>query len=246
MKALDKLIVRKKKARTDLTGTVTMLYGEKKSGKSTEAARFPKPLFLDCEDGLRTVALPDGNMPDHIPIRNWETLMDVTTALEGGASEDYETLVVDGMAELTNHLANKLMAEHKAKHLNDGNLGYGTGKDLIIREFREWFARIRTLDLTLVLVAHDRLAEMEQNGVKFDKRIPLLDTGKRGIEVWDGMKPSINSYFYVWKEQTSDGIEHKMRCQGNNMVDAGNPFNLPEVITFSYDQLTKGIEACKE
>lgn len=240
---LDKLINKKQKPVTDLTGAIIMLDGEKKVGKSTFAANFDNPLFLDCEDGLRTVANKQGVVPDNIRITTWGELEAATKLLET-TDHGYKTLVVDGMAELANYLNRHLCNQHGTDHINEGSLGYGKGKDKMVDQFGYWFQRIRGLGITLLLIAHDRIAEFELNNVKFDKRIPLLDGGKRGIELWDGMKPSMSMVLYASKERTSEGIVHQLRCQGDNMIDAGNPFNLPETILFDYDQLVKAIEAC--
>lgn len=245
LKTLDELITKEKKAVTDLSGSITMLYGEKKVGKSTFSSMFEKPLFLDCEDGLRTVADESGNIPDHITVHGWDDVEAVTEALEQGTGH-YKTLVVDGTAELTSHLRRHLLKEADTDHINEGKLGYGKGKDKLVDAFNEWFARIRKLDITIVLVAHDRTTEDEYNNVKFNKRIPLFDTGKRGAEIWEGVKPSISMILFAYKQGSGDGVEHLLRCQGTQMIEAGNPFNLPETIQFDYKQLNKAIKACME
>lgn len=245
VKSLDALITKEKPAVTNLVGSITMLYGEKKVGKSTLASQFDDPLFLDCEDGLRTVANSDGNIPDHISVHSWDDIEAATKALEDGDTK-YKTLVVDGMAELTSYLRRHMLEEAGTDHINEGKLGYGKGKDKLVDRFNAWFARIRKLDMTIVLIAHDRVTEDEYNNVKFNKRIPLFDTAKRGAEIWEGVKPSISMILYGYKDKSKDGVVHRLRCQGTQMIEAGNPFNLPEVIEFSYEQLSKAIEACKD
>lgn len=244
IKTLSALITKGREAVVGLDGSITMLYGEKKVGKSTFWSNAPKPLFLDCEDGLRTVAGKDGKIPDHIQVSSWADIEEATTALEQNPGK-YKTLVVDGMAECAGYLRRHILEQAKTDHINEGSLGYGKGKDKMVEAFNAWFARIRKLDMTIALVAHDRTTEDEFNGVKFNKRIPLLDGGKRGAEMWQGIMPSVSMVLFAYRERTKDGIVHRLRCQGDTMVEAGNPFNLPENISFEYDQLVKGIEACR-
>lgn len=240
--AIDKLVTKKQKAKTNVDGTIVLVYGDKKVGKSTWASRADKPLFLDCEQGLRTVADEDGNVPDHISIDSWQKMVEVTKQLLKDHG-DYETIVVDGMGELTSYLIEDTLRTNNALHMNDGVLGYGNGKNLILREFRYWFQQLRRLDCTIILTAHDRLSDAENNGVKFDKRIPLFDATKLGVEVWDAVKPAINMVLYANKVHTKDGVQHQMTAKGTQALEAGSPFaQLPDVMLFDYDQLRKALK----
>ena len=237
-------VVSGKKPSVNLGGTITCLYGEKKAGKSTFAAQFPKPVFLDCEGGLRTVEAPDGNIPDHVPINSWEGFTEAVSSLEEDTG-GYETVVVDGLNELWSYLEAHILKKYNAKHNNDGELGYGNGKKIMQREFRYWFQRLRNLDITIVMCAHQAVEEFEHNGVNLSRHIPYVDDTKEGL-AWRNIKPAVSMVLYVSKESTKEGVVHQLRCQGNQFYEAGNPFNLPELIQFDYNQLVKAIEACNK
>lgn len=220
---------------------IVLVYGDKKVGKSTFASRFPSPLFLDCEDGLRTVQGPDGKRPDHIPIDSWATVINVTNALEKD-SMGYRTIVIDGLNEAWSYLTKHMLDKYNVEHTNEGALSYGKGKAVMGREFRHWFQRLRKLPAAIVLLAHDKVLPFENNGVSYDKRIPMVDESKTG-DAWDIIKPAINMILYANKVQTKEGVQHVMRTKGTQLIEAADPYgNLPEVMPFSYGALEKAMQ----
>jgi hypothetical protein len=226
--------------RAGLNEIIILIYGDKKVGKSTVAAQFPKPLFLDCEDGLRTVTNANGKRPDHITISGWKDLIDATQWLLKN-DHGYETIVVDGLSEAWSYLVGFLLDKYKVEHMNEGQLAYGKGKGLAQRMFRQWFQALRKLDTGIVLCAHDKIIPFEHNGVSYDKRIPLIDDGKNG-EAWDAIKPAVNMVLYASKQTGKDGVKHVMRTKGTQLVEAADPYgNLPEVMEFDYSKLVEAM-----
>jgi hypothetical protein len=63
-----------------------VLYGVESVGKSTFAAQFPKPLFLDIEQGTSHLDV------DRCDINSWKQL---TESLAEAKATDYQTLVID-------------------------------------------------------------------------------------------------------------------------------------------------------
>lgn len=228
-------------AKAGLHEIITVVYGDKKVGKSSFAAQFPSPLFLDCEDGLRTVQNSDGKRPDHISIGSWLDVLDVTSQLEGDL-HGYETIVVDGLNELWSYLVKYMLDRYKVEHTNDGTLAYGKGKAMLGREFRHWFQRLRKLPVGIVLTAHDTVLPFEHNGVAFDKRLPFVDDSKTG-DAWNVIKPAVNMVLYAAKVETKEGVKHVMRTNGTQRVEAGNPYDLPEVMGFDYAELEAAASA---
>lgn len=224
-----------------LEDMIVLIYGDKKVGKSTMASQFPKPIFLDCEDGLRTVRDGEGKRPDHISISSWQELLEASEWL-GKGDHDYETVVIDGLNEAWSYLTYHLLDKYNVEHMNDGALAYGKGNKLAGRMFRQWFQFLRKLDMGIVLCAHDNVLSFEHNGVTYDKRIPMIDDGKKG-EAWNHIKPAINMVLYAAKVSDKNGTKHVMRTKGNQLVEAADPVgNLPEVMEFSYSALKEAVE----
>ena len=63
-----------------------VIYGVESVGKSTFAAKFPKPLFLDIEGGTSHLDV------DRCEVSNWKQLTD---ALAEAKATDYKTIVID-------------------------------------------------------------------------------------------------------------------------------------------------------
>jgi len=224
-----------------LNEIITLVYGDKKVGKSTFASRFPAPLFLDCEDGLRTVQGSEGKRPDHISIGSWLDVLDMTSQLEADL-HNYDTIVIDGLNELWSYLVKYMLDKYKVEHTNDGQLAYGKGKAMMSREFRHWFQRLRKLDCAIVLTAHTKVLPFEHNGVAYDKMVPYVDDSKMA-EAWDTIKPAINMILYAHKVGSKDGVTHVMRTKGTQLIEAADPYgNLPEVMPFSYGSLKEAME----
>lgn len=238
--SIEKLITKDDKGeKSKLEDLIVLIYGDKKVGKSTFAAQFPKPLFLDFESGLRTVHGPDGTRPDHIQVTSWQQVLDITKHLEEGV--DYKTIVIDGLNEAWNLLVKYTLETYGVTDENEGALAYGKGGRYMRRQMRWWFAQLRKLPYGIVLTAHDTILPFEHNNVTYDKRVPLIDEGKKA-EAWTAMKPSINMILYAHKLEGKDGVKHVMRTKGTQLIEAADPYgHLPELMHFDYAQLEKAV-----
>ena len=75
----------------DLRGYTCLFYGAPKTGKTTTAAKFPKPLLLAFEAGYLTIP---GVMA--LPINKWSEFKQVLKQLKDEkAHEIYENIIVD-------------------------------------------------------------------------------------------------------------------------------------------------------
>lgn len=227
---------------------IWLLYGDKKAGKSTTASRFPDPIFLDFEDGLRSTILQSGERPAQKSIKHWykrdgeEPFSSVESWMEFFATGEqlpYKTLVIDGLNEGYELLRNDILLRHNVEHENQGDLSYGKGKGIINREWRRWFSELRRLPYGVVLTAHSRPRSFEHNGVSYDKNVPLVDGGK-AEEAYDAMKPSIDAIVYIKKVDTKNGAQHLMYTKGTNLFEAADPTpngRLPNGVPLSYAAL---------
>lgn len=236
---------------------ITVIYGDKKVGKSTFASRYDKPLFLDCEDALRMVELPDGTRPPQISIEGWDkdsagmhspkTLTYWTEALANPEIREklgIKTLVIDGLGEAYARCEESILKAKGAESINDGVLGYGKGGELVRKAMRKWFTDLRRLSyagIGIVLTAHECTVEFDSNGAKFDKKTPLV-SGDKGERGWTVIKPSVDMIIYASKRQTPDGLVHMMRLRGNQMIEAAAPPYMPEEWPFSQPEARRLFE----
>lgn len=233
-----------------LNDLIIVVYGDKKVGKSTFASRFENPLFLDCEDALRTVQLPDGTRPKQVSINAWDD--GTPNSLAYWADVDpsalqqlgIKTLVVDGLGQAYKRLVESVLRDNNVDDINEGSLAYGKGGRKIRSELEAWFFKLRKLTyhgIGVVLTAHERTLSFEHNGANFDKRVPLID-GEKDEKAWTVIKPSVDMIIHASKIQTAEGVAHVMRLKGNQLVEAADPTpdgRLPETHVFSQIELAR-------
>ncbi|WP_157447440.1 ATP-binding protein [Chthoniobacter flavus] len=135
----------------------TVIYGPEGIGKTTLAAQFPSPVFLDTEGGTHHLDVARFPAP-----KTWD---DVTKTIAALASEPHEfrTLVVD-----TADWLEKLLIEDVCRRANKTSIeefGYGKGYVVLAEEVTKFLASLNALlarGMHVLLLAHCRIAKFEQ------------------------------------------------------------------------------------
>ena len=134
-----------------------VLYGSEGIGKSTLAAMFPNPLFIDTEGGtahmdVRRIAKPG----------TWVELMDILN--EVSMTPDICGSLVIDTADWAEQLAvSHVCAKYKKAGLED--FGYGKGHTYLAEEFTPFFRaldRIIAAGIHVVVTAHAKMRKFEQ------------------------------------------------------------------------------------
>jgi hypothetical protein len=81
-----------------------LLYGVSGTGKTTFAATFPRPLFLDLESGLRSTlrvkpVLRYPANPDE-DVKNYQQVVDFYQLVRSAVNPQFDTIVIDSLNEL--------------------------------------------------------------------------------------------------------------------------------------------------
>lgn len=238
----------KERTLSGLNDLITVIFADKGIGKSTMASRFERPFFLDCEDRLRTVVMPDGTAPSSKVIQNWNELKDWTKTFHDTTPDEsgVKTVVVDGLGSGFKMLRESILTKFKVQHENEGELGYGKGKGIIIRELESWFNDLRTLTQRgygVVITAHERTVEFSNNGVEFDRKVPLV-SGDKSEYGWMAIKAFPDIVVHGYKTRGKQGPEHRMHLIGTELFEA--TFSKPGVdsskvadLPFSYAELER-------
>lgn len=93
-----------------------VIYGPEGIGKTTLAARFPRPLFVDIEQGTNEIEVARTPVP-----QSWAALLAIMAEAQGVA--DYDTVVID-TADWAERLASRTICE--AAHVQSlGDVDYG-------------------------------------------------------------------------------------------------------------------------
>lgn len=129
----------------------TVLYGVEGIGKTTLAAQWPQPLFLDTEDGTRQLEVDRVSCPD------WATLKAAVAELAVEPS-GYRTIVIDSIDWAERHLTEWVCKKDGKSGIED----YGFGKGYVIlaehmARFVEGLDNLHRAGLHVLLVAHAKV-----------------------------------------------------------------------------------------
>jgi hypothetical protein len=130
-----------------------VIYGVESVGKSTFAAQFPKPLFLDIEQGTSHLDV------DRCDINSWKQL---TEALAEAKATDYQTIVIDSADWAERLCVEDLLATSKKTSIED--FGFGKGWVMVAERMSRMLASVDALidaGKNVVLIAHSRIVKFE-------------------------------------------------------------------------------------
>lgn len=215
----------------------TVIYGPEGIGKTTLAAQFPSPVFLDTEGGTHHLDVARFPAP-----KTWE---DVTKTITALATEPHEfkTLVID-----TADWLEKLLIEDVCRRANKTSIeefGYGKGYVVLAEEVTKFLASLNALltrGMHVVLLAHCRIAKFEQPDaagaydryeLKLTKQVAPL------VKEWCDMLLFAN-YFTKVAENDSGrkrgvgGRERKLYTTHTAAWDAKNRHGFEENLPFEF------------
>ena len=130
-----------------------VLYGVESIGKSTFAANFPKPLFLDVEGGTAHLNV------DRVEINSVD---DLSAALGEVKKLNYQTIVIDSIDWTERLVVEGLLAQHKKTSIEDW--GYGKGWVMVAEKMARLLTSLDALielNINVVLIAHSKVQRVE-------------------------------------------------------------------------------------
>jgi hypothetical protein len=130
-----------------------VIYGVESVGKSTFAAQFPKPLFLDIEQGTSHLNV------DRCDISSWKQL---TESLAEAKATDYQTIVIDSADWAERLCVEDLLAISKKTSIED--FGFGKGWVMVAERMSRMLASVDALidaGKNVVLIAHSKIVRFE-------------------------------------------------------------------------------------
>ena len=130
-----------------------VIYGVESVGKSTFAAQFPKPLFLDIEGGTSHLDV------DRCEISTWKQLTD---ALAEAKATDYKTIVIDSADWAERLCVEDLLASTKKTSVED--FGFGKGWVMVAERMSRFLSSVDQLidaGKNVVMIAHSKIVRFE-------------------------------------------------------------------------------------
>lgn len=148
----------KKKSAAEEQPIVT-IYGVPKIGKSSLAAEFPRPVFIQTAAGE---SVPAGIVADTIEVRNYNDLCEAIGALVN-EEHNYATAIFDSTTGLENIIRAEACARNGWKTIEEP--GYGKGYKIAATIFLEYIDGIMTLrshrQMAVVQLGHCDISRFE-------------------------------------------------------------------------------------
>ena len=228
-----------------------VLYGPEGIGKSTLAAQFPAPLFIDTENGTKELDVARFDKPT-----SWEMLLqEVRYVLN--SPDICKTLVVD-TADWAEKLCIKAICDQHQKRGIE-SFDYGKGYTFVYEGFGELLnllADVTERGIHVVLTAHAATKRREQ-----PDEFGTYDCW--GLKLIDSPKCSIANMVKEWADVllfanyktlvvAVDDKGKKHKAQGGSRVmytshhpcwDAKNRLGIPEELPLEWEALARYIEA---
>jgi hypothetical protein len=128
-----------------------VLYGVEGIGKTTLAAQFPTPLFLDTEDGTKQLEV------DRVACPDWPSLRGAVAEL-AVEKHGYQTIVIDSIDWAERALVEFVCKQDGKKSIED--YGFGKGYTVVAEHmgrFVEGLDNLHRAGLHVLLVAHAKV-----------------------------------------------------------------------------------------
>lgn len=226
-----------------------VIYGPEGIGKSTFAAQFPKPLFIDTEGSTSHLEV------DRLPRpTSWQMLKQYIKDLKGDTI-GYHTLVID-TADWAERLCEEAICQSNGK-VGIEDFGYGKGYTYVKEEFGRLLDSLSDLidaGMNVVLTAHSiiRKFELPEETGAYD-RYELKLGNKAGNQCAALAKEWADMVLFAnYKEIVVTSKDGKKKVSGGQRVmhtlhnpcwDAKNRHGLPEELPFDYAQIAHCIPA---
>lgn len=221
----------------DLSGKSFLIYGAPKTGKTSNAVKFPKPLIVGFEKGWNM--LPNVKAQ---AVNKWREALEIKRALVKQAEEVergelpetmYKTIIIDTVSIAYDKCTKYILDKEGVDYLDEteSKRGYKETE----REFDNFFQELVKAGYTIVAIAHaDEKTTKDKTGKKYEVIQPKID--KRGLAVLNGLCDVIG---YAALEEDEDGNEQMMlTMRGSKYLVAGSRSRyMSEKIPFTYEAL---------
>lgn len=220
-----------------------VIYGPEGIGKSTFAAQFPKPLFIDTEGSTSHLEVDRLLRPT-----SWQMLKQYIKDLKGDTM-GYHTLVID-TADWAERLCEEAVCQSNGK-VGIEDFGYGKGYTYVKEEFGRLLDSLSDLidaSMNVVLTAHSiiRKFELPEETGAYD-RYELKLGQKAGNQCAALAKEWADMVLFVnYKEIVITTKDNKKKVSGGKRVmytahnpcwDAKNRHGLAEELPFDYQEI---------
>jgi len=221
------------------------IYGPEGIGKSSLAAQFPKPIFIDTEGSTTELVV------DRLPKPNSWTMLNQQVDWVKQQVGRFETLILDTVDWAEMLCIESVCSTHNNKGIED--FGYGNGYVYVKEEFGRFLNKLSDVieaGINVVLTAHSQIVKFEQPDEMGAYDRYQLKLGKKTssqtaplVKEWADMVLFIN--YKTYSVATDDkGKKHKGQGGVRTIYtthhpawDAKNRHGLPDELPLDYSHI---------
>lgn len=241
--ALDLLQITEHKVKAGVQGKMFFMYGGPKTGKTTVACSFSKPLLLAFEAGYNLIdGIKAVNVTSWIDMKNYAKQL-----RKPEVRAMYDTVIIDTVPLMWGQAEKFVKTQKDIEDLTD--LGFGKGYRAVRDEFQDVINTLGQMGYTLIFIAHSEKKDyVDTMGVNHSGITPALD--KRPKEIVSGL---VDVFMFVCQEADGNGGNKPVAFlrggkYGDVEIEAGSRYKdgLPSKIDFSYEELVKAVQSADE
>ena len=222
-----------------------IIYGTEGVGKTTLASKFPKPLFIDAENGSGALNVARYPYPT-----SWQMLMSEVQEFLNNP-QGYKTLVIDSIDWAEAKAIEMICAGMKVSGIED--IGWSKGYTYLNEEIGRLLnllTEVINRGVNVVLIAHmviRTITKPEETG-SYDRYELKLKQAKNGnncqlVKEWADLILFCNYREFLvadkttGKKKATGGKERIMYTEHAATWDAKNRFGLPEVLPLDFEPI---------
>ncbi|MCQ9212269.1 MULTISPECIES: ATP-binding protein [unclassified Streptococcus] len=219
-----------------------VIYGPEGIGKSSLAAQFPNPLFIDTEGSTDNMDVTRADKPT-----SWTMLMNHIAFVKANPTI-CQTLVIDTIDWAEALALEYICAQHNKSGIED--FGWGAGYTYLIEEIGRLLDRLQELvelGINVVLTAHaqvkkftkpDEMGGYDRYELKLSNKKTETNVSAK-VKEWADMVLFLNYKTYIvtddkTKKQKAQGGKRVMQTTHSPSWDAKNRHNLPEELPMDF------------
>lgn len=221
------------------TAIKTLIYGPEGIGKSTLAAMWPNPIFIDLEGGTNQLPVVRLETPS-----SWSMLRAELTAIKN-REVPCSTVVIDTMDAAERMCAEYIMARDGKKSIEEW--GYGKGYTILQEEFGrllDYLTDIAASGINVVVLGHSTMRKFErpdESGAYDRFELKLTKQVSPMVKEWADMVLFCDYKTYVETNKAgkakATGGARVIRTTHAPTWDAKNRFGLPDELPLKLGEM---------